>query len=332
MQNNKVLLITILVLFISKTTVSAQKKSGFYINWDINHTETDVRPSIPISEEEAKNINCYYVAFDDQDKFQSVKFYFSGHPSEFSNYGAHELVRTYSDGFYVDKFKDINGDFVASSGITSKQYTLNKNGHWIKKEHFSDDQLMKSGVAYSQVIRNAKGEILREIQFSSKGDTIPDGNGFKVVHFSYDENGLTKYRQNRNNEGEIKNGENGYATVIFQFTQHGMFFEEQFLNDEGELFLHPAFDLAKINLREFNQYGKPHRVYYIDEMGYPHTNRAYGVITYRPNMTRESITYFDRIGQPTVDTNGIAKSVYNYSPQGQYLGRTHYGLDDQVIQ
>ena len=311
----------------------AQEKSGYYIDWDINHAETFVKPSIPISMEEAKTINCYLVEFDYVNRLTNVKYYFSGKPSNYSNFGAFELIREYHTGYVTEKYKNTKGEFVENSNNThEKKYYLNTDGYWIKKENYNNGELLPKGIAYSIITRNKNNEIATEIQFSAKGDTIPDGNGFKIVHFLYNKDRLTLHRQNKNEKGEIINGSNGYATVIFQFDQNGMFFEEQFLEENNNLFLHPSFDLAKINWREFNKYGKPSRIYYINNMGYPHENRAYAIIKYRPNMTRESITYYDRYSEKTGDGNGIAMSVYNYNLEGKYLGKTNFDLENKKIE
>lgn len=324
--------ITYFIIFLHFITYS-QEKSGYYINWDINHAETFVRPSIPISEKESKTINCYLVEIDNNNRLLSVKFYFSGKPSNYSNYGAFELVREYHSSYFTEKYKNTEGEFIEnSSKIYEKKYYLNTEGYWIRKENYNSGELISDGVAYSEVTRNKKNEIATEIQFSATRDTIPDGNGFNIVHFLYNKDGLTLHRQNKNEKGEIVNGNQGYATVIFQFDHNGMFFDEHFLDKNSNLFLHPRFDLAKINWREFNKYGKPSRIYYINNLGYPHEKRAYGIIKYRPNMTRESITYYDRYGERSIDVNGAAKSIYNYDSNGKYLGKENFDLENNLIE
>lgn len=303
------------------------------MHWDIDHTERTVKPSIEITEEESKVVNCYLVNFDEQMNLISVKFYFSGQASDYGNYGAHEMVRTYHQGYIEESYKNISGEIISnSSDISKRVYTLNKNGYWVKKENYMGESLDTIGVAKSIVTRNSKQEIATEVQYNIEGDTIPDGNGFKIVHFDYNEDGLTLYRQNRTRSGKVINGTQNYATVIFQFDQNGNFFEEQFLDEKGKLFLHPRFDLAKINWRGFNKYGKPSVIYYIDENGYPHSDKASSRIFYRPNMTRERIVYYDRIGEKTEDRNGIASSTYNYDSNGKYLGRSNYDLNNKLIE
>lgn len=87
-----------------------QKSNGYYMNWNRDQTGRTIKPMIPLTKEEASKVNCYLVEFDDKDRFKSVKYYNSGKPSENSNYGAHELVRIYTDLGYEDRFREIGGN------------------------------------------------------------------------------------------------------------------------------------------------------------------------------------------------------------------------------
>ena len=191
-----------LIIFLPFMAFS-QEQTGYYINWDINHAETSVRPSIPISKEEANTINCYLVEFDNKNRLMKVKYYFSGKPSNYSNFGAFELVREYHSGYFTEKYKNTVGEFVENSSKAHEiKYDLNSDGYWIKKENSNNNgELLPEGIAFSRVTRNENNEIATEIQFSAKGDTIPDGNGFKIVHFLYNKDGLTLHRQNKNGKG-----------------------------------------------------------------------------------------------------------------------------------
>ena len=52
----------VIVLLLFAAQLNAQNSSGFYLNWNIDHTERTVKPSIPIGKEEAKkNMYAYYV-------------------------------------------------------------------------------------------------------------------------------------------------------------------------------------------------------------------------------------------------------------------------------
>jgi len=217
--------------------------------------------------------------------------------------------------------------------VYKRIYSLNNNGFWVKKENYDiKDQLVEeAGVARVEVKRDEEGRLLSEIQYNIGGIVIPDGNGFSHVHFKYNVDGLTTYRENRNDKGQLVNGKFGYSTVYFQFDKKGNFFEEEFRDYVGNLFMHPRFDLAKINFRGLNKYGKPSRIYYMDENGYPHKERAYAKIKHRENMTRESIVYFDNVGNKTTDKHGVAKSIYIYNKEGKYTGKKNYDAKGNEI-
>lgn len=88
--------ITFLIIFIPELLI-CQSLDGFYMNWNRDHTGRTIKPMIPVSDEDAKIVNCYYVEFDENKKFISVKYFNSGNPSKYSNYGSHELLREYTD-------------------------------------------------------------------------------------------------------------------------------------------------------------------------------------------------------------------------------------------
>ena len=93
MQNKlKITSILILSLLINNLSL-AQSKTGFYMDWNIDHSERTVIPSIKIDESEAKVVNCYWVEFDAEGRLTSVKYYFSGNPSDYGN-----VLGTYDEG------------------------------------------------------------------------------------------------------------------------------------------------------------------------------------------------------------------------------------------
>lgn len=329
----KRILIIISMLFAS-SSVFAQDKSGYYYNWNIDHTERYVKPSIPLTKLEANKISSYLVEFNKQNYMTSVSYFFEGKPSIHSNFNAFKMVREHSPNQFIEKFMDNKGQFVLNNdGVYKRVYKLNDSGFWIEKMNYDrKGQLIEvNEVARVVVERDEQGAVVSEVQYNIKGGVIPDGNGFSYVHFKYNADGLTTHRENRNREGNLVNGKFGYATVYFQFDAKGSFFEEEFRDALGHLIVHPYFDLAKIHFRELNKYGKPSRIYYINENGYPHKERAYAVVTHRPNMTRESITYFDHVGDRTSDRNGVYSSTYEYDIKGKYLGKTHYDITGKEI-
>ena len=68
----------ILILFVFNITARGQNIDPYYINWNVDHTQIGVRPSIAITEEEARIKNCYSVIFDKKNRFRTVKYYHEG--------------------------------------------------------------------------------------------------------------------------------------------------------------------------------------------------------------------------------------------------------------
>ena len=190
----------------------------------------------------------------------------------------------------------------------------------------------ENGVSTIKVTRDYQNRILTEIQLNLEQDTIPDPNDIKVVHYTYDINGYMTARINKDKSGRLKEGKFGYAKVVFQFDHNGMFFGEEFLNKEGELVIHPSLGYAKIDFREFNEYGKSKRQYFIDENGYPSSNKAMAVIDYNDNMTRKKYVIYDRVGKLIEDKKGWSSILYEYDKDGKFSGRKYYNLENELVE
>lgn len=324
--------LTLLLIFLPKLLLG-QSMSGYYMNWNRDHTGRTIKPMIPISKEEAKIVNCYYVEFDEQTRFKKVKYFIAGKPSADSNFGSHELVRVYNDTGYEDVFNDIDGNSsVNLSGVKRYQYTLDQDGYWIEIRNLDeDDQLIEeNGVAIVKVKRDYQNRILTEVHLNLANDTIPDPNDFKIVHFTYDRNGYMTSRQNRDSEGRLKNGKHGYAKVLFQFDHNGMFYGEAFLDANLGLVTHPSIGYAKIDFRDFNKFGKSARQYYSDENGYPCADICMGKLTYNDNMSRKELSFYDRVGEQAENNKGVAKIIYEYDANGKFLGRKYLNVKNEV--
>ena len=44
--------------------LEAQTTDGYYMVWNKNHSGTEIAPAIPLNDDEAKQINCYWLSFD----------------------------------------------------------------------------------------------------------------------------------------------------------------------------------------------------------------------------------------------------------------------------
>ncbi|GAA4239406.1 hypothetical protein GCM10022291_33580 [Postechiella marina] len=323
----------VITLFVSIKTYS-QQKSGYYLNWNSDHTNRIVKPTIKLNDDEAKLINCYKVTFDKDKRLKTVEYFVSGKKSSSSNFGAHILERKYYTNHYEEIFKNEKQERVTNkNGVWFHKYQLNEAGFWIKKENYDNNGklLNQYGVAVYKVNRDYQNRRLTEIRYNLNTDTIPDPNGFKVTHFTYNKDGFISSRQNRNLDGELENGKYGYAKVIFHMDQNGQFYGEEFIDRLGNLVNSSSLGYAKIDMRDFNKYGKNKRFYFTDESGYPSKEKAMGVITYHDNMSRNEIIYFDRYGNQTKDINERARSKYIYDKNGEFIKRVNYNFEGRPI-
>lgn len=308
--------------------------SGYYIHWNIDHTERGVKPAIKVSADEAKKIICYQVIFDKQGRFQRVRYFFGGTPSPYSNFGAHELVREYQQKTFTERFKNTQGQWVAnSSGVYKRVYQLNAAGYWTKRtcEDKNGKAVAERGVARLELLRDKEHRGIAEVQYDLKGNIVPDINGFDYPYFSFTKDGLALYRQNRDKNGKVVNGKQGYATTHFVFDENGNFIHEEFRTAKGELFVPSDVHFAQINYREFDKYGKPHKVYFMDANGRPCKNKTFVMLTYRPNLSRKDIIYYNHWGNKAETKRGYAHSVLKYAKDGKFLGRENYDLQGNKL-
>ena len=179
--------------------------------------------------------------------------------------------------------------------------------------------------------RDHQNRRLTEIRFNANLDTIPDPNGFKVTHFTYNQDGFISSRQNKNQKGALENGKYGYAKVVFHMDQNGQFYGEEFIDSNGDLANNSSLGYAKVDMRDFNKYGKNKRFYFTDESGYPSKEKAMGIVTYHDNMSRNEVVYYDRYGNQTRDVTFIARSMYIYDEYGEYVNIEYYYLNRLCI-
>ena len=332
MNYKKHFLIAISILVAIK--IYSQDESGYYMDWNSDHTQRMVKPTIKLNDEESKLINCYKVTFDKDGRLKTVEYFVSGKKSSNSNFGAYLLERKYYDHYYEEFFRNKKKERVTNeNGIWYYKYHLNEDGFWTKKENYNNqgELLDQYGVAIYKVYRDHQNRRLTEIRFNSKLDTIPDPNGFKITHFTYNQDGFISSRQNKNQKGALENGKYGYAKVVFHMDQNGQFYGEEFINSNGDLANSSSLGYAKVDMRDFNKYGKNKRFYFTDESGYPSKEKAMGIVTYHDNMSRNEVIYYDRYGDQTKDVNVRARSKYLYDENGEYVKRENYNFEGQLI-
>jgi len=324
----------IYLLLIIPSLLIGQSETGYYINWNNDHTGQSVKPTIRLSEGESRIVNCYFVEFDEKEKFKSVKYFNSGRPSSNTSYGEHQRIRKYTNYGYQDEFKNITGEStVNANGVKYYDFKVDNYGYWIEKRNIdvNGNLIEENGISLIKVTRDFNNRILTEIRFNLKNDTIPDINDFKIVHLTYDCNNYTTSRQNRDEKGKLVNGKYGYAKVAFQFDQNGMFYGEEFLDVDEKLISHPSFGFAKIDFRDFNKFGKNFREYYSDENGYPCSDISMGKIIYNSNMSMQELSFYNRIGERSEDSRGFSKIRFEYDSNGNILKRMNSNIKDEII-
>lgn len=335
----KIIAFSYLLLFLSSSTLG-QDMSGYYINWNVDHTERGIIPSIPVSREDAKIINCYFVSFNEKNQLKDVKFYYNGSPSLYSSFGAFHMSRTYQTNMFEDHFFDESGNRIKNDeGVYRILYHLNNDGYWIRKEYFDENNNLidikgshSQKAAVSISTRDTDNRLISEVRLNNVGDTIPDINGFKTVHFGYNKDDYISFRKFTDASGNLINGSLGYAQVNFQCNPNGNFYEEEFRDENYELVEHPRLLFARVNFREFNKYGKYKKIYYIDEAGYPDEDRAYLALDYNSNMTINKGVFYDRNGEKTEDPRGIASFEFKYTEEGKLLRRINFNLEGEEIE
>ena len=312
-------------------TSKLKTADGFYINWNIDRTQKKVKPSLPISAEEAKTVNCYYVKFDDENRMTSVKYFLSGKPSNDSNYGAFELQRSYNDNRMEDRFKNTEGKETAtSSGKGLNKYHLNNNGFWILKEHFDlkGNRIESDGVASVELTRNHKDEVESWTRLDLKKDTVEFYNKLKKTYIIVDDYGQIAFMQNRKENGNLINGPMGVAEVAYNYDDNGSQLSKEFRNENSKPIMHPTLFYSRLEFRDFNKYGFPKRQFKFDEKGHYMESAE---IEYNPNMTRKTITYYDKKGNLTENAYGFANSIYLYNDLGELIKEKRYNLAGQAI-
>lgn len=317
---------------VDKITTSKMKtRDGFYINWNIDSTQKGIKPSLPISAEEAKIVNCYYVKFDEQGRVTSVKYFLSGKPSNDSGFGAFELNRIYEGKIIQVRFKNTEGQSVLNtSGAGVIKYHLNEAGYWMRKEYFdlNDKMIESGGVATIEVTRNNNQELASRIGYDLKKDTVPYFNGIKKTHYVFNEQGQTAFAQNLDANGHLKNGPQGVAQVAYSIDENGTLLSREFRDENHKPISHPQVFYSRVEYREFNKYGFPKRFYSLDEKGHI---IIYGIMEYNSNMTMKKKTFHNSQGEPTESSDGYAYAIYQYNEQGEFVKEKRFNLAGEEI-
>ncbi len=317
---------------VDKSATSKLKtRDGFYINWNIDRTQKEIRPSLPISVEEAQTVNCYYVKFDEQNRVTSVKYFLSGKPSNNGSYGAFEFNRFYGEKIVEVRFKNTEGQSVLNTSDTGIiKYHLNENGYWIRKEFFdlNGKMIEAGGVATVEVSRNSNDEMTSWLRYDLKKDTVPYFNGMMKTYYLFDEQGQTTFAQHLDANGNLKNGPQDVAEVAYSYDENGILLSREFRDENHKRIMHPTGLYSRVEYREFTKYGFPQRFYVLDEKGY---FIRYGNIEYNANMSRKKMTFYNRQGEIAEIEGGYAYTLFLYNDQGEFVKEKRLNLAGEEI-
>jgi hypothetical protein len=279
-----------------------------------------------LSEEEAKRFDSYWLNYE-EGRLVSVKFFHDAKPSSEGDFGAHELVRIWSDTGLVEQYRDKSGKRVLNAnGIWETRYLGNAQGYWAVRQTFGQDGEAKDAGSYAElrVTRDDKGRRVFESRYNAAGEPVAEHNGFASATFAFDENDFAVYRRNLNKDGLPINGDRGYAEVRFQFDEIGNFLSEEVYDASGALKNFPA-GYADIKFSDFDTYGHPRQIDLRTETRAPFGDMPVVIRTYHPSGLRASNRYYKLDGTQGMDGRGAYEVRYHYDAFGK---RTHISRHD----
>ncbi|WP_020401463.1 hypothetical protein [Kordiimonas gwangyangensis] len=322
--------VIIAILF---TLPAVASEDGAYLHWNIDHTQRTPKPAHPLNAEEIGVLNHYKIEHDSEGRIAKVTYMQRGKPADGGEFGVAYTAFTYSPEQTVESYKNAAGEAVAVRGILRKVYHHPKGGFWTRVTFDNEAGSAASPNGYSElrVIRDTSGRVVMETRHSSDGSVVAEHNGFMSAHFVYDDNGFARYREFRNEHGELQNGTLGYARVAFKFDPHGNFLEE-YAEDAAGASATMSAGFHRIEWREFNAYGMPARVYYFDAEGYVYQPYAYSAREYLPSTQRASIAFFGPRGEAVMHPQGFHRMNYIYAPDGSLQRRTRLNTEGKPVE
>ncbi|ESP94631.1 hypothetical protein [Pseudoalteromonas luteoviolacea] len=325
-----------LLFFFFMPLVSAKPLTpGYFLKWDSDHTEREIRPVYPIDEKEIANFKVYKVAVENA-KPSSVCFYAFSKPSDKSSFGAHCMRFTYSGSGITRSFFNVAGEQVVNhEGVHTVKYLFQGNKYPLLRRHLDvKGQLKESslGVAEYRFKRDSKGRRISEIRFDGAGNVVPEHNGFYEARFAFDNNDYATYRKGFDKNGHIMEGPNGYATAYFWFDENGTFLKEEFRDTKENLVLGPSGFFAKIVYGGIDDSGNWHKISLYDEKDQLVSNyAAYAIAKYDRLNQRESITYYDAQMKVAQNNRGVAKYLYKYDSEHNLIKREGYSAINELV-
>ncbi|MBQ4834897.1 MULTISPECIES: hypothetical protein [Pseudoalteromonas] len=327
--------ITLLFFFFMPLVSAKPLTPGYFLKWDSDHTEREIRPVYPIDEKEIANFKVYKVAVENG-KPSSVCFYAFSKPSDKSNFGAHCIRFSYSDLAVTRSFFNVAGEQVVNrEGIYTVKYLFEGRQYPSLRQHLNKQgKLTESslGVAQYRFKRDSKGRRVSEVRLNMEGTVVPEHNGFYEARFAFDNNDYATYRKGYDKNGRIMEGPNGYATAYFWFDENGTFLKEEFRDAKENLVLGPSGFFAKIVYENIDDSGNWHKISLYDEKDKLVSKyAAYAVAKYDRYNQRESITYYDTQMKISQNNRGVAKYLYKYDSARNLVKREGYSATNELV-
>lgn len=334
------------LLLCSSTVLSAaptKREPDYYLKWNTDHTERQIRPAILVSKQELHQHRAYKVSYADNGYISSVCYFAFNQPSDRSAFGAHCAVPTInSDGVSLH-FVDVNGNQIANSdGVFVVKYlgrvASNDAGMYAgaHEKRFYDANMEpvndNSGTHRYSFERDKFHRRTSEVRWNKDGILVPEHNGFQQAKFAFDENDYALYRAGYTLDGSPMHGPGDYQRAVFTFDANGTFVDEEFRNMDGELVTFPRGGYARIEYHDIDIYGNWHTVKLLDTALKPLENSASLIkATYDHLHRRTEMTYWNAQAHPANNHRGVQKRIYDYTEHPERPKISQFAIDGTQV-
>ncbi|MEO1483240.1 MAG: hypothetical protein AAFU77_14130 [Myxococcota bacterium] len=309
----------------------------YFLRWNTDHTERQVRPTYPVSQAQADTLPVFHVCKDERGRVIRAEFYAYGKPSNASPFGTHRVEIRFRAGQIERVYQDVDGKPAMNrSRVAVERYTQFEQGFPLKKEHIGLDGSLvndSTGASTYAFERDERGRRIAETRYSTSGELVPEHNGFEQARFEFDRRDYARYRRGYNRHGKPMEGPGGYHTAYFWFNQHGVFTAEEFRDIEDRPALFPPGGYFRVEFREIDELGQWHTLAYFDQAGAPLSQHAAVAVSQFDKLRRrKSVSYVNPQGQAQAKKDGTAQILFNYRSDGTLDSMKRYGLDGRPIE
>ena len=343
MTSLRLKMVFFVTLLTSPATQAEEVANVYYLKWNTDHTERDIRPAIPLSSTQLDVHRAYQFTFDDTGEVASICYFAFNKPSNHSAFGAHCIRPSLSEGTVTLQYEDVNGNLVANNqGVHVIEYrgkaVTNDNGLYAgadEKRFFDADMKPindSTGTHRYSFTRDNQGRRTSESRWNVRGDIVPEHNGFEQAYFDFDDNDYALYRAGYDLNGKAMQGPAGYHRAVFTFDQNGTFVNEEFRDLENRLVVFPRGGYARIEYHDIDALGNWHTVKLLDTKLKPLKESASVIKSeYDPLHRRTSLTYLNNDALPASNTRGVHKRVYDYSKDPEQAEITQFDLNGNAV-